>query len=111
MLIETADGVISGRNTPEQLIVASNEVAAATAQLVAASRVKASRVSKTQETLESASRAVTLACRSLVTQVQEIIATRNDGEDKVDYNKLSTHELKTQEMEQQVRSLSRQKQC
>jgi hypothetical protein len=107
ILIETADGVISGRNSPEQLIVASNEVAAATAQLVAASRVKASRVSKTQEALESASRAVTQACRSLVTQVQEIIATRNEGEDKVDYNKLSNHELKTQEMEQQVRALFR----
>ena len=31
MLIETADGVISGRNSPEQLIVASNDVGASTA--------------------------------------------------------------------------------
>jgi len=62
-------------------------------------------VSKTQEALESASKAVTQACRSLVTQVQEIIATRNQGEDKVDYDKLTNHELKTQEMEQQVEIL------
>ncbi len=102
-LIETADGVISGRNSPEQLIVASNEVAASTAQLVAASRVKASLMSKTQDRLEGASRAVTGACRNLVRQVQEIIAQRNrDDHDSVDYAKLTTHELKTQEMEQQV---------
>jgi hypothetical protein len=104
LLIETADGVISGRNSPEQLIVASNDVAASTAQLVAASRVKASLMSKTQENLETASRAVTSACRGLVRQVQDIIAMRNreDGE-AVDYAKLTSHELKTREMEQQVR--------
>jgi hypothetical protein len=104
-LIETADGVISGRASPEQLIVASNDVAASTAQLVAASRVKASLMSKTQERLESASRAVTAACRSLVRQVQDIIAQRDRGETHEDYTKLSSHELKTQEMEQQVEIL------
>jgi hypothetical protein len=104
-LIETADGVISGRASPEQLIVASNDVAASTAQLVAASRVKASLMSKTQERLEAASRAVTAACRSLVRQVQEIIAQRDRGETQEDYSKLSSHELKTQEMEQQVEIL------
>ncbi|KAE9983684.1 hypothetical protein EG327_005407 [Venturia inaequalis] len=104
-LIETADGVISGRASPEQLIVASNDVAASTAQLVAASRVKASLMSKTQERLEGASRAVTAACRSLVRQVQDIIAQRDLGEQQEDYTKLSSHELKTQEMEQQVEIL------
>jgi hypothetical protein len=103
MLIETADGVITGRNSPEQLIVASNEVAASTAQLVAASRVKASLMSKTQDRLESASRAVTGACRVLVRQVQEIIRKRaRDEGGQTDFGKLSTHELKTREMEQQV---------
>jgi hypothetical protein len=103
MLIETADGVISGRNSPEQLIVASNDVAASTAQLVAASRVKASFMSKTQDRLETASKAVTAACRGLVRQVQDIIAQKNrdDGE-VVDYTKLSDHEFKVRQMEQQV---------
>ncbi|KAJ7925985.1 hypothetical protein B0H13DRAFT_2229558 [Mycena leptocephala] len=59
LLIESADGVLSGTHSLEQLIVASNEVAAATAQLVAASRVKASLMSKTQERLELAAKAVT----------------------------------------------------
>ncbi|KAF1992234.1 ANTH domain-containing protein [Aulographum hederae CBS 113979] len=105
-LIETADGVISGRNSPEQLIVASNDVAASTAQLVAASRVKASFMSKTQEKLETASRSVTGACRALVRQVQEIIQNRNrDETEQVDYAKLSGHEFKVREMEQQVEIL------
>ncbi|KAI9795492.1 MAG: sla2 Src-like adaptor 2 [Piccolia ochrophora] len=106
MLIETADGVISGRNSPEQLIVASNDVAASTAQLVAASRVKATFMSKTQDRLESASKAVTNACRSLVRQVQDIISQRNRDENEVvDYAKLSGHEFKVREMEQQVEIL------
>ena len=102
-LIETADGVISGRNSAEQLIVASNDVAASTAQLVAASRVKATFMSKTQDRLEQASKAVGAACRSLVRQVQDIIRQRDleDG-DAVDYSKLSGHEFKVREMEQQV---------
>ena len=104
MLIETADGVISGRNSPEQLIVASNDVAASTAQLVAASRVKASFMSKTQERLEECSKAVTNACRSLVRQVQSIIENRQrDGDEDVDYTKLSGHDFKVRQMEQQVR--------
>lgn len=103
-LIETADGVISGgRNSPEQLIVASNDVAASTAQLVAASRVKATFMSSTQETLEQASRNVGAACRSLVRQVQDIIRQRSRDEgENVDYGKLSGHEFKVREMEQQV---------
>ena len=102
-LIETADGVISGRNSPEQLIVASNDVAASTAQLVAASRVKATFMSKTQDRLETASKAVGAACRALVRQVQEIIAEKHQGDTEAeDYTKLSSHEFKVREMEQQV---------
>ena len=106
-LIETADGVISGRNSPEQLIVASNDVAASTAQLVAASRVKANFGSRTQDRLEEASKAVGKACRSLVRRVQDIIAQKNkdEGED-VDYGALSGHEFKVREMEQQVSKVS-----
>lgn len=107
-LIETADGVISRRNSPEQLIVASNDVAASTAQLVAASRVKANFGSKTQDHLEEASKAVGTACRTLVRQVQEIISQRNKDEgDDVDYGKLSGHEIKVKEFEQKVRFFAR----
>ncbi|KAJ6032291.1 hypothetical protein N7540_003023 [Penicillium herquei] len=105
-LIETADGVISGRNSPEQLIVASNDVAASTAQLVAASRVKATFMSKTQDRLETASKAVGAACRALVRQVQDIIKEKHrDDTDAEDYTNLSSHEFKVREMEQQVEIL------
>lgn len=106
-LIETADGVLSNRNSPEQLIVASNEVAASTAQLVAASRVKAGFMSKSQDKLEQASKAVGAACRSLVRQVQELIKERGQEDEAVDYSKLGSHEFKVREMEQQVSRLTR----
>ncbi|TQS35055.1 hypothetical protein Golomagni_04535 [Golovinomyces magnicellulatus] len=104
-LIETADGVLAGRNNPEQLIVASNNVAASTAQLVAASRVKAGFMSKSQESLEQASKAVGAACRALVGQVQSLIKDRNQVDNHVDYGKLGVHEFKVREMEQQVEIL------
>ena len=108
-LIETSDGVISNRNSPEQLIVASNNVAASTAQLVAASRVKATFGSKTQDRLEDASKAVGQACRSLVRQVQDMIAHKNrESGDDIDYSTLSGHEFKVREMEQQVSSFPSQ---
>jgi hypothetical protein len=60
-------------------------------------------MSKTQDRLETASKAVTAACRSLVRQVQEIIAQKNrDSGDVVDYTKLNDHEFKVEQMEQQV---------
>ncbi|CAD6498912.1 BgTH12-04568 [Blumeria graminis f. sp. triticale] len=105
VLIETADGVLSGRNSPEQLIVASNNVAASTAQLVAASRVKAGFMSKSQESLEQASKAVGVACRDLVRQVQSMIKDRDNEDEVVDYGKLGAHEFKVREMEQQVEIL------
>lgn len=64
-------------------------------------------MSKTQDRLETASKAVTGACRALVKQVQKIIADQNEkDQDGVDYTKLSSHEFKVQEMEQQVGSFS-----
>ena len=103
-LIETADGIISGRASPEQLIVASNNVAASTAQLVAASRVKAGFMSKSQENLEQASKAVNAACRALVRQVEAMLKERSAEDEQVDYSKLGQYEFKVREMEQQVRA-------
>lgn len=108
LLIESADGVISGTHSLEQLIVASNEVSAATAQLVAASRVKASLMSKTQQRLEVASKAVTDACKALVRQVKTISSGQAD-EEAVDYKSMASHEFKVREMEQQVEILKLEK--
>ncbi|EPT01538.1 hypothetical protein FOMPIDRAFT_1144834 [Fomitopsis schrenkii] len=108
LLIESADGVLSGTHSLEQLIVASNEVAAATAQLVAASRVKANLMSKTQERLELAAKAVTEACKALVKQVKAISAKQSQ-EEEVDYKNMAAFEFKQREMEQQVEILRLEK--
>ncbi|GAA5904756.1 hypothetical protein JCM6882_008366 [Rhodosporidiobolus microsporus] len=98
-LIETADGVIDKRNTYEQLIVASNEVASATAQLVQASRVKSELMSRTQEQLELAARAVTEACKALVRQVKAITEEKMKREQDFDPDAMTEHEFKRGEME------------
>ncbi|CAG8640400.1 892_t:CDS:10, partial [Racocetra persica] len=108
LLIEIADGVIHGTRSLEQLIVASNEVAAATAQLVAASRVKADFMSKTQDRLEAASKAVTEACKALVKAVKAIAAKQIEGE-PINYFELTPHDFKVKEMEQQVEILKLEK--
>ncbi|PFH54873.1 hypothetical protein AMATHDRAFT_72640 [Amanita thiersii Skay4041] len=108
LLIESADGVLSGTHSLEQLIVASNEVAGATAQLVAASRVKANLMSKTQERLEAAAKAVTEACKALVRQVKAVSARQTEEED-ADYKNMAVLEFKRREMEQQVEILRLEK--
>ncbi|GAA5961534.1 hypothetical protein JCM21900_006318 [Sporobolomyces salmonicolor] len=108
-LIETADGVISGSNTLEQLIVASNEVASATAQLVQASRVKSELMSRTQEHLELAAKAVTDACRALVRQVKAITEEQMKRQDDFDPDAMGAHEFKLREMECQVEIVTLEK--
>lgn len=104
-LVEAADGVISGTHKIEQLVVAATEVSAATTQLVAASRVKASNFSKTQDKLEMASVAVRKATQALVKAAKE--ASKKASEDKAfdDIRNMGYHELKVAEMEQQVKIL------
>ncbi|ORZ02876.1 ANTH-domain-containing protein [Syncephalastrum racemosum] len=106
LLVEAADGVISKTHSFEQLIVASNEVSAATAQLVAASRVKSSFMSRTQERLELAAKSVKDCAAELVKQVKQLVAEKEqDDTMHIDFNKLSVHDFKRREMEQQVKIL------
>lgn len=106
LLVEAADGVISKTHSLEQLIVASNEVSAATVQLVSASRVKSSFMSRTQERLELAAKGVKDAAAELVKQVKGLVAQQNKSDTlDIDFNKLSVHEFKRREMEQQVKIL------
>ncbi|KAI9222268.1 ANTH domain-containing protein [Blastocladiella britannica] len=109
LLVETADGMVQGSKSMEQLVVAANEVGAATAQLVAASRVKSIEGSRTQDKLEAAAGAVTTATRVLVKAAKD--AARKLHEDSVmaNFASLSIHDLKTQEMEQQVKILTLEK--
>lgn len=63
---EAADKVVLGNGKFEQLVVASQGIAASTAQLVVASRVKADRNSNNLAALSEASREVTQATGSVV---------------------------------------------
>jgi len=61
-------------------------------------------MSKTQEQLELAAKAVTEACKALVRQVKAISAKQ--AEDQMpDYADLGAHEFKVRQMEQQVEIL------
>uniref|UniRef100_A0A673KSD3 Huntingtin-interacting protein 1-related protein-like n=1 Tax=Sinocyclocheilus rhinocerous TaxID=307959 RepID=A0A673KSD3_9TELE len=57
-MLESADKVVTDKGKYEELIVCSHEIAASTAQLVAASKVKADRGNKKLQTLQQASRHV-----------------------------------------------------
>ena len=65
-LLTAADKVVSGQGKFEQLVVASQEIAASTAQLVVASRVKADRNSQNMSALSKASKGVTQATGGVV---------------------------------------------
>ncbi|KEI40614.1 uncharacterized protein L969DRAFT_98428 [Mixia osmundae IAM 14324] len=95
LLIRTSDGLIQGTASLEEVIVASNEVAAATAQLVAASRVKADLRSPTQLALEQAARAVTDACKALVRQVRAITAAQGQARGLGNLTSMEDHSFKT----------------
>lgn len=63
---DAADNVVKGQGKFEQLTVASQEIAASTAQLVFASRVKAESRSKNLQALADSSRAVSSATGGVV---------------------------------------------
>ncbi|KAL7294579.1 hypothetical protein TKK_0012039 [Trichogramma kaykai] len=103
-LLEAADKVVSGNGKFEQLVVASQGIAASTAQLVVASRVKAERSSTNLNALSEASRLVTQATGSVVATAKSCNQLIEDNED-MDFSGLSLHQAKRLEMEAQVRVL------
>ncbi|XP_070154453.1 huntingtin-interacting protein 1-related protein isoform X2 [Polyergus mexicanus] len=102
-LLEAADKVVLGNGKFEQLVVASQGIAASTAQLVVASRVKADRNSTNLTELSKASREVTQATANVVATVKSCnhLVEEND----LDMSSLSLHQAKRLEMEAQVRIL------
>lgn len=109
-LVAKADGVVAGTTENEDLVVSSNQVAAATAQLLVASRVRSDPNSKNQQGLESASKAVTQATRNLVIAAQTEVKREVVEEDaRASIRGLSLTEVKIKEMEQQARILKLEK--
>ncbi|KAL6428029.1 hypothetical protein ACFW04_008426 [Cataglyphis niger] len=103
-LLEAADKVVLGNGKFEQLVVASQGIAASTAQLVVASRVKADRNSTNLTELSKASREVTQATANVVATVKSCNHLVEENED-LDMSNLSLHQAKRLEMEAQVRIL------
>ncbi|XP_052024449.1 huntingtin-interacting protein 1-related protein [Apodemus sylvaticus] len=107
-LVESADKVVLHTGKYEELIVCSHEIAASTAQLVAASKVKANKNSPHLSRLQECSRTVNERAASVVASTksgQEQIEDR----DTMDFSGLSLIKLKKQEMETQVRVLELEK--
>uniref|UniRef100_H2NJ05 Huntingtin-interacting protein 1-related protein n=1 Tax=Pongo abelii TaxID=9601 RepID=H2NJ05_PONAB len=107
-LVEAADKVVLHTGKYEELIVCSHEIAASTAQLVAASKVKANKHSPHLSRLQECSRTVNERAASVVASTksgQEQIEDR----DTMDFSGLSLIKLKKQEMETQVRVLELEK--
>ncbi|XP_040843015.1 huntingtin-interacting protein 1-related protein isoform X2 [Ochotona curzoniae] len=107
-LVESADKVVLHTGKYEELIVCSHEIAASTAQLVAASKVKASKHSPHLSRLQECSRTVNEMAANVVASTksgQEQIEER----DTMDFSGLSLIKLKKQEMETQVRVLELEK--
>ncbi|XP_067010683.2 huntingtin-interacting protein 1 isoform X2 [Anabrus simplex] len=101
-LLTAADKVVSGQGKFEQLVVASQEIAASTAQLVVASRVKADRNSSNLLELSKASKGVTQATGQVVATSKSCSQMVDDNEE-LDVSGLSLHQAKRLEMESQVR--------
>ncbi|XP_077604077.1 huntingtin-interacting protein 1-related protein [Crocuta crocuta] len=107
-LVESADRVVLHTGKYEELIVCSHEIAASTAQLVAASKVKADKHSPHLTRLQECSRTVNEMAANVVASTksgQEQIEER----DTMDFSGLSLIKLKKQEMETQVRVLELEK--
>ncbi|KAK9708515.1 I/LWEQ domain [Popillia japonica] len=106
-LLGAADKVISGQGKLEYLAVGAQEIAASTAQLVVASRVKADRKSHNLEQLSQASKGVTNATGGVVATVKDCSQLMDEAE--LDTSNLTLHQAKRFEMDAQVRVLELEK--
>uniref|UniRef100_A0A3Q1GPB0 Huntingtin interacting protein 1 related n=1 Tax=Acanthochromis polyacanthus TaxID=80966 RepID=A0A3Q1GPB0_9TELE len=103
-LLDSADRVVGEKGTYEELIACSHEIAASTAQLVAASKVKADRNNKKLYTLQQASRHVNDMAAVVVTSTKHGQQQISDH-GVMDFSGMSLIKLKKEEMEAQVKVL------
>lgn len=104
-LVDTADGVLAGAAKFEELIVASQEIAASTAQMVLTSRVKARKQSEKLLALSTRSKAVSEATATVIATCRASAIQKADEDNKIDLMSLSVHQSKRLEMEVQIRVL------
>ncbi|XP_058856571.1 huntingtin-interacting protein 1-like isoform X1 [Acipenser ruthenus] len=104
VMVDAADLVVQGKGKFEELMVCSHEIAASTAQLVAASKVKADKGSANLVRLQQASRGVNQATASVVASTKNGKAQIEDTE-TMDFSSMTLTQIKRQEMDSQVRVL------
>uniref|UniRef100_A0A8B9HKJ7 Huntingtin interacting protein 1 n=1 Tax=Astyanax mexicanus TaxID=7994 RepID=A0A8B9HKJ7_ASTMX len=104
MMVDAADLVVQGKGKFEELMVCSHEIAASTAQLVAASKVKADKDSGNLARLQQASRGVTQATAGVVASTKSG-KSQIEETDTMDFSSMTLTQIKRQEMDSQVRVL------
>ncbi|KAM9447015.1 huntingtin interacting protein 1 related b [Clarias gariepinus] len=103
-MVDSADKVVLHTGKYEELIVCSHEIAASTAQLVAASKVKADRGSKRLVSLQQASRHVNEMAANVVASTKTGLEQMEE-KDTMDFSGMSLIKLRKEEMESQVKVL------
>ncbi|XP_041851507.1 huntingtin-interacting protein 1 isoform X2 [Melanotaenia boesemani] len=101
VMVDAADLVVQGKGKFEELMVCSHEIAASTAQLVAASKVKADKDSSNLRRLQQASRGVTQATAAVVASTKSGKSQIEDTE-TMDFSSMTLTQIKRQEMDAQV---------
>ncbi len=104
-LVDTADGLLAGQAKFEELIVASQEITASTAQMVLASRVKARPQSEKLDQLSASSKSVAEATAKVIATCRACALQVAESEDDIDLMSLTVHQSKRLEMEVQIRVL------
>ncbi|KAA0716380.1 Huntingtin-interacting protein 1-related protein [Triplophysa tibetana] len=103
-MVDSADKVVLHTGKYEELIVCSHEIAASTAQLVAASKVKAEPSSKRLGVLQQASRHVNEMAANVVASTRTGLEQIED-KDTMNFSGMSLIKLRREEMETQVKVL------
>nr|XP_040045624.1 huntingtin-interacting protein 1 isoform X1 [Gasterosteus aculeatus aculeatus] len=101
VMVDAADLVVQGKGKFEELMVCSHEIAASTAQLVAASKVKADKDSANLQSLQKASRGVTQATAAVVASTKSG-KSQIEEKDTMDFSSMTLTQIKRQEMDAQV---------
>ncbi|XP_067102245.1 LOW QUALITY PROTEIN: huntingtin-interacting protein 1 [Osmerus mordax] len=104
VMVDAADLVVQGKGKYEELMVCSHEIAASTAQLVAASKVKADKDSTNLVRLQRASRGVTQATAGVVASTKSG-KSQIEEKDTMDFSSMTLTQIKRQEMDSQVQVL------
>ncbi|XP_060799654.1 huntingtin-interacting protein 1 isoform X2 [Neoarius graeffei] len=104
VMVDAADLVVQGKGKFEELMVCSHEIAASTAQLVAASKVKADKDSPKLARLQQASRGVTQATAGVVASTKSG-QSQIEETDTMDFTSMTLTQIKRKEMDSQVRVL------